>query len=129
VTPAQVTRFLSEAGRGTTLSGKTKADVSDDLLTLCKSKRADAFVVPSYQPSMGSGSIDGMQAMLSFGLNTKRKDKMTLGIFTCDGKVLSEMTATVEVEIGPKTPDPSEIDKIVGAAISKQVMALLGGAE
>jgi len=129
VTPAQVTRFLSEAGRGTAFSGKTKADVSDDLLTLCKSKRADAFVIPSYQPSMGPGSIDGMQAMLSFGLNTKRKDKMTLGIFTCDGKVLREMTATVEVEIGPKTPDPSEIDKIVGTAISKQVIALFGGAE
>lgn len=129
VTPAQVTRYLSEAGRGANMSGKTKADVSDDLLALCGSKRADAFVIPNYQPSMGPGSIDGMQAMLSFGMNTKRKDKMTLGIFTCDGKALREMTGTVEVDIGAKTPDPSEIDKVVGLAMSKQVTSLFGGAQ
>ncbi len=129
VTPAQVTRYLSEAGRGANFSGKTKVDVSDDLLALCSSRRADAFVIPNYQPSMGPGSIDGMQAMLSFGLNTKRKDKMTLGIFTCEGKVLREMTGTVEVDIGAKTPDPSEIDKVVGLAMSKQVTTLFGRVE
>jgi len=129
VTPAQVTRYLSEAGRGANFSAKTKADVSDDLIVLCSSKRADVFVVPSYQPSMGPGSIDGMQAMLSLGLNTKRKDKMTLSIFTCEGKVLREMTGTVEVDIGAKTPDPSEIDKVVGLAMSKQVTSLFGGTQ
>lgn len=129
VTPAQVTRYLSEAGRGANFSGKTKTDVSDDLIALCSSRRADAFVIPNYQPSMGPGSIDGMQAMLSFGLNTKRKDKMTLGIFTCEGKVLREMTGTVEVDIGAKTPDPSEIDKVVGLAMSKQVTTLFGSVQ
>lgn len=129
VTPAQVTRFLSDGGRGANFSGKTKADVSDDLRALCGSKRADAFVIPTYQPSMGPGSIDGMQAMLSFGMNTKRKDKMTLGVFTCEGKVLRELTGTVEVDIGAKTPDPSEIDKVVGLAMSKQVTSLFGSVQ
>jgi hypothetical protein len=126
VSPAQVAKQLTALNINANFKEKTKLDALDDFQALCKAKGADLFVQPIYEQSMGQGSIDGMQAMLSFGFMTTRKDKLAVRLFNCQSNALTEVTGIVEVEVGSKTPEIAEVDRIVAKAIGKLIGQVTG---
>lgn len=126
VSPAQVAKQLTALSIDANFKEKTKIDALDDFQALCKAQGADLFVQPIYEQSSGQGSIDSMQAILTLGFNTVRKDKLSVRLFNCQNKSLTEVAGIAEVEIGSKTPEIAVIDQIVAKAIGKQVGQLLG---
>lgn len=126
VSPTQVARQLTALNINANFNGKTKLDVLDDFQIICKAKGADLYVQPIYEQSYGQGSVDGVQAMLSLGFMTTRKDKLSVRLFNCQTNTLTDITGIVEVEMGSKTPAAAEIDKIVANAMGKLVGQLLG---
>jgi hypothetical protein len=126
VSPAQVAKQLTALSINANFKEKIKLDALDDFQALCKAKGADLFVQPIYEQSMGQGSVDGMQAILSLGFMTTRKDKLAVRLFNCQNNSLTEVTGIAEVEMGSKTPAMAEIDKIVANAMGKLVGQLLG---
>jgi hypothetical protein len=126
VSPAQIAKQLTALNINANFKEKTKLDALDDFQTLCKAKGADLFVQPIYEQGMGQGSVDGMQAMLSLGFMTTRKDKLAVRLFNCQNNSLTEVSGVAEVEMGSKTPAMTEIDKIVANAMGKLVGQLLG---
>jgi hypothetical protein len=126
VSPAQVTKQLTALNISTNFKEKTKLDALNDFQALCKAKGVDLFVQPIYEQSVGQGSIDSMQAVLTLGYMTVRKDKLSVRFFNCQSKSLTEVAGIAEVEIGSKTPEIAVIDQIVAKAMGELVGQVLG---
>jgi hypothetical protein len=126
VSPTQVAKQLTTLNISTNFKEKTKLDALNDFQALCIAKGADLFVQPIYEQSAGQGSIDSMQAVLTFGYMTVRKDKLSVRLFNCQSNSLTEVAGTAEVEIGSKTPEIAVIDQIVAKAMSELVGQVLG---